>query len=285
LTKEIIIPGCSLPINLEYKDAIKIELTNHKATRISGAALEFYPYFIFEYSLDASRKDPVGGIHLVKNMGIHIIDALNGRFLSSSGAIDSANPLRRLHRIRNTNKTENLDLTTNTEINHIMVDLKTLKVVLDHKLVLNDDYEVNIIDDKISLKVAERKVLEKVISENTQEDSYYIRNGKGKKKKKIKIIPKFSEIIINRRSLIYVPRWIIIIKAGERTYRRKILAASKRLIFDEIYFCPKHFSLGKILRLRKQTSAVCEICGGAFCDDHIFKINDTYYCEKHRLQT
>ncbi|MDP9288674.1 MAG: hypothetical protein M3P08_10815 [Thermoproteota archaeon] len=27
--------------------------------------------------------------------------------------------------------------------------------------------------------------------------------------------------------------------------------------------------------VRKQTSVVCEICGGAFCDDHIFKVNNS----------
>jgi DNA modification methylase len=46
--------------------------------------------------------------------------------------------------------------------------------------------------------------------------------------------------------------------------------------------CPKHISLGKIWSKRKQSSAVCDICGGAFCNDHIFKINNSYYCEEHR---
>ncbi len=79
----------------------------------------------------------------------------------------------------------------------------------------------------------------------------------------------------------YVPKWIITIKAGKHIYKRKILGASKTLILDEIYFCPK--ALGKIWSVRKQVSAVCEICGSAFCDVHIFKINDTYYCEKRKL--
>jgi hypothetical protein len=82
LTEKIIITGCSLPVNLEYKDAIKVELTNPTATRISSAALEFHPYFVFEYTLNVSRKEPVGSTHPIKNTGIHIVDALNGRFLS-----------------------------------------------------------------------------------------------------------------------------------------------------------------------------------------------------------
>jgi hypothetical protein len=136
------------------------------------------------------------------------------------------------------------------------------------------------------MKIAERKVLERVVLDNTQKATYYIQNAKGKyKEQKEKIIPRFSEIIIRRKSLIYVPKWIITIKAGKHIYKIKVLAASKTLILDEIYFCPKHFSLGKIWSVRKQTSAVCEICGGAFCNDHIFKINSSYYCEEHRSRS
>jgi predicted nucleic acid binding AN1-type Zn finger protein len=92
----------------------------------------------------------------------------------------------------------------------------------------------------------------------------------------------YYRVVVNRKSLIYVPKWIIAIKAGEHTYHRKALAASSTLIVDEIAFCPNHFSLGKIWSARRRTSAVCEICGGAFCNEHIFKTNNMYYCEKHK---
>ena len=148
---------------------------------------------------------------------------------------------------------------------------------------LNGDYEVGIIDDEISIKMAEREVLKKVVSENTQKASYYTSNRKGKwKKEKIKITPRFSEVIINRKSLIYVPKWIITIKAGKHTYNRKALAASNTLILDEIAFCHNHSAPGKIWGKPRLTSAICEICGGAFFADHISEINNTHYCEKHQ---
>ncbi|MFY9871108.1 MAG: APC family permease [Candidatus Nitrosopolaris sp.] len=130
--------------------------------------------------------------------------------------------------------------------------------------------------DELKSKMAEKEVLEKVVSENTQKASYYTSNGKGKRKEqKIEIRPKPGEVKINRKPLIFVPKWIITIKAGEHTYNRKALAASNTLIVDEIAFCTNHFTLGKIWSTRKRTSAVCEICGGAFCDDHIFMVNNT----------
>jgi hypothetical protein len=89
---------------------------------------------------------------------------------------------------------------------------------------------------------------------------------------------------MNRRSFIYVPKWIITIKAGGVIYNRTILAASKTFIVDEIADCPKlHFSLGKLWTIRKKTYAICEICGGAFCAEYISKINSSYYCEEHRI--
>jgi hypothetical protein len=275
--KEEIFIDCSLPINLGYEDAIKVDLKNPAATRISSAALEFHPYFVFEYNLDITRRDPLGGSHAVKSEGICIIDASSGRFLSTSTGIDST------YHIKSSKRIENFKTAKDEEIQQIIIDLKTIEPELNRKMILNIEYDVNIIDDKIPLKGAERKALENAVSENTQKVSYYIKNHKDRRKEqKITITPRFSEIILNRRSRIYVPSWIITIKASEKTCNRKALAASNTSTVDEIYFCPKHFSLGKIWRVRKQTSAVCEICGVACCDDHIFEVDNSYYCEKHR---
>jgi hypothetical protein len=185
LTEEIIITGCSLPVNLEYKDAIKVELTNPTATRISSAALEFHPYFVLEYTLDVSRKDPVGGNHPVKNMGIHIVDALNGRFLSRVTEIGHSNPFQLLYH-KDNKSSENQEAVKEGEIRQLVIDLTTIEPVVNDEIVLNGDYEANIIDDKTSMKIAERKVLEKIVLDNTQKASYYIQNGKGKNKEQKK---------------------------------------------------------------------------------------------------
>ena len=139
-------------------------------------------------------------------------------------------------------RTENLDLVTNAEIRQTIRDLKTFGAVPNNKIVLDGDYEVGIIDDEISIKMAEKKVLKKVVSENTQKVSYYTSNGKGKKKEqKLEITPRPGEVKINRKSMIYVPEWIITIKAGEHIYNRKALAASNTLTVDQIAICPNHF--------------------------------------------
>lgn len=59
--------------------------------------------------------------------------------------------------------------------------------------------------------------------QRTLKASYYTSNGKGRK---IEITPRPSEVKINRKRLIYVPKWIITIKAGKHPYNRKALAAA-----------------------------------------------------------
>jgi hypothetical protein len=73
--------------------------------------------------------------------------------------------------------------------------------------------------------------------------------------------------------------------SGDFEYKRSALAASCTFMIDEIAYCPMHSLLAKIWNRRKRTAAVCEICGGAFCVDHITKIDQVYYCKDHLPNT
>ena len=87
-----------------------------------------------------------------------------------------------------------------------------------------------------------------------------------------------DDVMIRKHSLIYVPKWLIDIKSNDAHYRREVLPASKTVIIDEIRFCPKEFYENR--PSNKKTYAVCEVCGCAYCSNHISLINDAYYCEK-----
>ena len=109
-------------------------------------------------------------------------------------------------------------------------DLKIIEPLRDHRLVLTSDYGINIVDTKTSMSVAEKVVIRNVISRNTTEVSYTVRKTKGKtEERKMKIIPKHSEIIITRKSLVYctemednphVGRFRIQTKCPERNHVR-----------------------------------------------------------------
>ena len=134
-------------------------------------------------------------------------------------------------------------------------DLKIIEPLRDHRLVLTSDYGINIVDTKTSMSVAEKVVIRNVISRNTIEVSYTVRKTKGKtEERKMKIIPKHSEIIVTRKSLVYVPKWKIILMSGDFEYKRSALAASCTFMIDEIEYCPMHSSLAKIWNRRKRTA-------------------------------
>jgi hypothetical protein len=59
------------------------------------------------------------------------------------------------------------------------------------------------------------------------------------------------------------------------------MAASKTIIVDEIERCSKDFSSLKFWTKWKITNALCQTCGIALCDDHIYKDNGGYYCKEH----
>lgn len=88
-----------------------------------------------------------------------------------------------------------------------------------------------------------------------------------------------DDVVIKKSSLIYVPKWSINIRSKEAHYRREILPASEKVIIDDIMFCPKEFYEKR--SSNKKTYAVCEVCGCAYCYNHISLMNDSYYCERH----
>ena len=93
---------------------------------------------------------------------------------------------------------------------------------------------------------------------------------------------------INSRTgsqLVYIPKWHIEFSSGDYSYEREILAHSGKIMTDPISICPNHLFKDFIRTSKKNTVAVCEVCGNAFCDKHVFKcsICVKWICEKHSV--
>jgi hypothetical protein len=82
-------------------------------------------------------------------------------------------------------------------------------------------------------------------------------------------------------SCIYVPKWVINIESQNAVYTREILAASNTILMNEIAYCPHEF-FARFRPSRKETYALCERCGGAYCSRHIQRVNESYFCKEHR---
>jgi hypothetical protein len=90
-----------------------------------------------------------------------------------------------------------------------------------------------------------------------------------------------GEIRISKASLIHIPKWVVIFKAKESIYVRRISAASNTKLMDELEYCSKHFSRWQVWEGKIPSYAICDVCGEAYCEDHISKVNDVYLCEEH----
>jgi hypothetical protein len=269
----------TLPISLEYNEAIKVNIDNPSVIKISRADLEFYPYYVIEYQIDLQRIDPSGKKHNLQNQEVIIVDASNAELLLDKK--ETMKFVSKFNPFSSANK-ENLVHEHIIETNQIIHDLKNIEPIRDHTLLLTSDYGINIMDNKAPYSVVEKTVMRNIISRNTKENSYRIKKRKGKtEERKMQIVPKHKEIEIKRKSLVYVPKWNITLRSGDFAYKRKALAAPNIFITDEITSCPMHSSFAKLWNRQKKTTAVCEICGRAFCSEHIFRIDQMYYCKDH----
>ena len=64
-------------------------------------------------------------------------------------------------------------------------------------------------------------------------------------------------------------------------YRQIVLAGSNTFLMAEIAYCPHEF-FAQFRSGKKETYAVCERCGGAYCSKHIQRSYDSYFFIEHR---
>jgi hypothetical protein len=155
------------------------------------------------------RKDETGKNHQVRKQGTHIINALNGRLLSMTTDKGLQSLIRPF--FGRNNVLGNLEFDSDLENNQINKDLVGIKPNFNCKISSIGDYSVNIVDDKISEKSAEKTVLEKVIADNIVKINYKVKTSEGRygshakfEEKEMKMVPRHSDVEIEKKSLIYI---------------------------------------------------------------------------------
>lgn len=148
--------------------------------------------------------------------------------------------------------------------------------VEEYRVKAGESYKVMVLQPLISFRSANKIALEYIIQKNTRTITYTPKSEEIPVPKTIKYVPKSRDIAIKCRELVLVPRWDITFVAFNRTYLRKILACSGTILEDTIKYCPKHGFL------KKETIAVCEVCGQALCEDHVSRcpICGKWLCEE-----
>ena len=266
----------ALPPTVDFRAATALQLANIGSAKVAQARLVFHPYYRVHYKLKAVRYDPVKDRHVVDDEGAYVIDGLDGEIINQEqSTVKKLGSLFKKAEEREERRTDKM----------VTEDVLGLNAEENMTLEQTTDFGISRITPEVKEKTVLKTVVDRVIAKNITDESYEVLVGRGKdrdtEKKKFTIVPKADEVAIRRSSVVYVPFWDVEFEAGQRIYSRRILSSSGRTIRDEIALCPKHFSLGGMQLVKKQTQAVCEICGSAFCSDHIIQAPDgMYYCEE-----
>jgi hypothetical protein len=257
--KEEVLIGTSLPNIVEYEEATKLSLLNPEVLNVSKAVLNFKPYYMFSYELN--MKKGFLGRQIIHEKGEIIVDGITKKIISQN----DLNSIRRIPEIflsKYEKQDDMNDFLNNIEYEFILQDLESIKPQDEYKILRTSEYAINKLDAKISINSAERIAKEHLMQENKA---------------------KYDEIKI-KPLLLYIPKWLVTISSKESVYEREVLSCSGRTLIDQICLCPRDLS-SKIRSQRKQTYAVCTICGKAFCKNHIYQNNEYFFCEKHNYRS
>ena len=264
----------ALPSTVDFKEATALQLANLGSAKVSQARLVFHPFYRVHYKMKAVRYDPVKDRHVADDEGTYVVDGLDGEIINQEeSAMKKLGSFFKKAEEKEERRADKM----------VTEDVLELNPEEDMTLEQTTDYGISKIKPEVKEKADLRAVVDRVIAKNITDESYEVLVGKGRErgteKRKFTIVPKADEVTIKKSSVVHVPFWDLEFEAGQRVYSRRILSSSGRTIKDEIALCPKHFSLGGMQLVKKQTQAVCEICGSAFCVDHITQAPvGIYYC-------
>ena len=254
----------ALALNYDYENVTSIALKNKEKVSVRSASLYYHPYYKIEYHLRDEVQDPSKKIHHIDDKGVVIIDALGSRVLNSGvaqdnviqGAVQSLMKIASQKEKAISQRREKLK----KEIREHTGQKYTIDIV--------DDFVVNKLRAEMTLKEAEVKAIDFVIDRNTTNFTY-VKTKKGYDNVlQMRYIPKKKAIMTIRKDIVLVPRWEVTFGSLGKVYSREVLGCSGTVLEDAMMYCPNHLKIGALSR-KKNTIAVCEFCGGTFCEEHI----------------
>jgi Holliday junction resolvase len=307
----------ALPQRVRYDEAVKLELRNANKVAVSSAKLHFLPYYKVYYDLLSQTKDPTRKVHQIRDSGCCIIDAIDGEIMNmpdpeKSGGLDSLSPALSgkvtLFAKKIAQAAATVGIKDEAEEHLILKELQ-FQPEEDYEISGSEEYEVKVLKPNIIEQQAIGKAIQAIIYKNTQRIEYEIkRKRKAERQRKrddfdifgtnsifdedvetgsYVFTPPRKDIKIRRIQLVYLPKWEIEFVSGQEIYSREMFAYSGSILSDTISTCPNHTLTNyiDIAPLRKVTVAVCEVCGKALCEKHIFPCSTCgkWNCQEHGL--
>lgn len=250
----------TLPIKSDYLTVTTLPLQNKHLIEVSSARLIFHPYIKVPYAFKAKVYDPTKKLHRFSDDGTVVIDLLDGKVLN--GQAQKGGSLLN-------------SLSSSKQSSDNIQTLKTFKEVLDsspspeYSITIGSDYQITELKPEITQRAVERAAIEYITARNTQDMAYTPANGAIiLDTKRRKFVPRRSDIKLFKSEMVFVPKWTIHFNAFGTIYTKEVFAHSGTVLENTIQYCPLHFKLG-VINVKKETTAVCEVCGKAYCSEHI----------------
>ena len=248
----------ALPVNISFDEVIELHLKNKEKVELVESDLFFHPYFAVEYSFKADYKDPTKKIHKFREEGIVFIDALDGNILNQRGIKDKI--LKKFFSKEDGKIEPELLKELNYYANNTSYEITVTS------------YHVKLMKPQIQDRFAKKLATDFIINNNVKRISYRPKSTDSILDTKfVKFVPKKKNVLLKRTNFFYLPKWSISFLSGNVDYTREVFAFSGNKIEDTITYCSKHFGrelLSYIIQSKKSI-AVCEICGQAFCEEHV----------------
>jgi hypothetical protein len=245
----------ALPMANGYDDVIKIDLVNQDLITVKRVVLLWHPFVKVDYDLNVVRKLPNRrNTFTLSKRSSFVYDAVNNEKVNSNFGYAAA------------------------------VDLESLSPHEEYPIQFADNYHTERNSPKGQIGTLKKLAVRRVIELYTQDTSYTVQSRDGPRSRKFKIVPAQSEVLVTSIQTIYVPKWTILHEVGGSEYRKEALGSSQTVISDQLEYCSKdHGMLDKIKRRDEGSFAICETCYKPFCESHIVKFNERYYCKDHDI--
>lgn len=237
-------------------------LKNKESVEITKQELNFHPVYITEFTLMEKFKTPDKVLHQVNKTGTYYVDGLTKEVLASvddKGIVEISNDEQQRQIVN--------DVIDYGSHNYVEIERK------------EGVEKIQQIKPSNSRQDVEFSVKRKISEDSKTTIHYSIRRSREVTEPKQHLFtPNLNSIRVSSK-VVYAPKLEIDFDSRGKNYKRIVFPASNVTLVDEIQYCNngKHKILGK-----KETYAVCEVCGIAKCEDHILvDEKNMCFCNDH----
>ncbi|MDD1676100.1 MAG: restriction endonuclease [Methanomicrobiales archaeon] len=269
----------ALPVVVDYETVTFLNLVNKDKVQVRDAKLVFHPYYRVRYTYHATINDPAMNVHTFDDKGIVILDALDGKILNPPVVGKTKAIGKALKNIVSSVAHEE-----NTRFQKLLQEICKETPVREYTITIGKDYRIVRLMAETTPGDAEKFALDYIVEKNIHSVEFEVNGLAGRKEtKKREFVPRREDITCTTDAVL-VPKWTVHFDVLGFVYTREAFACSGELLEDTLENCPLHAKFGS-LAVKKKTGAVCEVCGRAYCREHILSCSSCgkWLCENHAV--